>query len=303
MQPGDSLELDISDVAHGGVFVARHEGRVVFVEGAIPGERVRAQLTDTSKAAFWRADALEVLTASEHRRPHVWAAADVAVPPADRPGGADFGHIELDHQRALKQRVLDDALTRFGGLASFETTMSAAGTGTGDEEATDALRWRTRISLHVDDDGRVGPFAARSHRVITTPDLPLATAAIEEVARELEGFGPGRIDLVQPADGRVRVIVRPDAPAVDRAPRPSAPRGRAGGARRQPTRRPARAPRPPEDPTAREVVTEVVGGRAFAVDAGGFWQVHRLAAATLTSAVRRALDAAGGVDPSAAHLD
>jgi len=303
MQPGELLDLDISDVAHGGVFVARHEGRVVFVEGAIPGERVRALLTDTSKAAFWRADTLEVLDASPHRRPHVWAAADVATPPADRPGGADFGHIALDHQRVLKKRVLDDALTRFAGLADVDTTMSAAGTGTGEAEAADALRWRTRVSLHVDDDGRIGPFAARSHRVITTPDLPLATAAIEEVAQGLDAFAPGRIDLVQPADGSVRVIVRPDAPAAPRAPRPSAAaaRGRGVGRGRQP--RPPRPVRAPEDPTAREVVTELVGERAFAVDAGGFWQVHRLAAATLTAAVRAALDAAGGVDPAAQHLD
>jgi tRNA/tmRNA/rRNA uracil-C5-methylase (TrmA/RlmC/RlmD family) len=48
-------------------------------------------------------------------------------------------------------------------------------------------------------------------------------------------------------------------------------------------------------------VVERVGSRAFVVDAGGFWQVHRLAAATLTAMVRDALDA--GVDPDAAHLD
>ena len=57
------------------------------------------------------------------------------------------------------------------------------------------------------------------------------------------------------------------------------------------------------DPTAHEVVTEAVTGRAFRVDAGGFWQVHRLAAATLTAAVDDALAAAGGVDPDAHHLD
>jgi tRNA/tmRNA/rRNA uracil-C5-methylase (TrmA/RlmC/RlmD family) len=58
---------------------------------------------------------------------------------------------------------------------------------------------------------------------------------------------------------------------------------------------------------AREVVVERVGAREFRVDAGGFWQVHRLAAATLDHAVRSALrdlDAAGeGLDPDAWHLD
>ncbi len=314
MQPGESLDLDVTDVAHGGVFVARHEGRVVFVEGVIPGERVRAELTDASKASFWRADVVDVVDASPHRRPHVWAAADVSVPPADRPGGADFGHIDLAEQRLLKKRVLDEALVRFGGIAEPVTTISPAGKP--GEEAPGALGWRTRVSLHVDDEGRIGPFAARSHRVIETPVLPLATAEIEAVARGLEGFGPGRVDLVQPAEGGVRVIVRPAAPARTRPDgAPATAEGAAGAdtraarsrggrpGRRGPAARTARPPRAPEDPTAREVVVETVGDRRFLVDAGGFWQVHRLAAATLTAAVRDALETAGGVDPAAHHLD
>lgn len=108
------IELDITDVAHGGVFVARlvddasaeRGGRVVFVPDAIPGERVRVRLTDRSKASFWRGEVLDVLTASPHRRPHVWRQADVGVAPERRPGGADFGHIDLTHQRELKTRVL-----------------------------------------------------------------------------------------------------------------------------------------------------------------------------------------------------
>lgn len=305
MQPGDLLDLDITDVAHGGLFVARHEGRVLFVTDAIPGERVRARLTDTSKSSFWRADAVEVLDASPHRRPHVWAAADIANPPEGRPGGADFGHIDLAHQRALKQTVLRDALARFGGIAGADPTVSAAGSGT-ETETADATRWRTRVSLHVDDDGRIGPFAARSHRVVESADLPLATAAIEEVARGLDGFAPGRIDLVQPADGAVRLIVRPDVPRAPRAAiaQSDAVAGRrAGRGQRRPTGRAPRAPRPAEDPTARETITERAGDRAFAVDAGGFWQVHRLAATTLTAAVRGALATGGGVDPAAHHLD
>ncbi|MBN9213823.1 MAG: 23S rRNA methyltransferase [Microbacterium sp. SCN 70-200] len=316
--PDEYLDLDVTDVAHGGVFVARHEGRVVFVADAIDGERVRVQLTDTAKSSFWRADVVEVLDASPHRRAHVWPAADVATAPADRPGGAEFGHIDLAHQRALKQRVLDDALIRFAGIPEPDTTLSPAG-GVGDHgagEHPDGLRWRTRVSLHVDDEGRIGPFAARSHRVIQNPDLPLATAEIEAVAATLGGtpggFAPGRVDLVQPSDGSVRVIVRPAAerrPTAERAGAERPAERRAGAepgakARRQPRgrTRTARPPRPAEDPTARETVVERVGDREFRVDAGGFWQVHRLAASTLTSAVRTALESTG-IDPSAHHLD
>jgi tRNA/tmRNA/rRNA uracil-C5-methylase (TrmA/RlmC/RlmD family) len=313
---GDELDLDVTSVAHGGVFVGRiadpadesgRGGRVVFVPDAIPGERVRIRLTDVGKKSFWRGEVLEVLEASEHRRPHIWRQADISVPPHLRPGGADFGHIDLAHQRALKLEVLTDALQRFGGVEvpgigirpaglvpaesglvpaesgldvqtnalSVETRALSAG-GDAATESPDGVGWRTRVSLHVDADGYVGPFAARSHSVIAVEEYPLATAEIQRAALALGHGRPGRIHLVQPADGRVRVIARPDAAK-------SGPR------------------------EAREVVTERVGTREFRVDAGGFWQVHRLAAATLDDAVRRAIhEISPGADPldrDAWHLD
>lgn len=276
---GDRIDLDITGVAHGGVFVGRHEGRVVFVPDAIPGERVRVRLTDAEPDAeadrrrFWRAEALEILDASSHRRVHVWRQADIDVSPEDRPGGADFGHIALDHQRSLKLQVVTEALQRIGGL-DIPVSIAPA-----PDETPDGTRWRTRVSLHVDEDGRVGPFAARSHRVIEVADHPLATEAVERAALRLTSAKPGRIDLVQPSDGRVRVIPRPDARA----------------------RR-----RPEHDAAAREVVLERVGGREFRVDAGGFWQVHRSAAQALSALVAARLDAtadAASVDPDAWNLD
>ncbi|MCK6081538.1 TRAM domain-containing protein [Microbacterium sp. EYE_5] len=276
MQSGDLLDLDVTAVAHGGVFVARHENRVVFLPDTLPGERVRARLTDTRKSSFWRADVLEVLDASADRRPHIWAPADVTAPPEARPGGADFGHIALARQRELKAEVVRDGLARFARSevpVTIEPPLAQTLAGRLEGEVEDATGWRTRVSLHVDDEGRVGPFAARSHRVIPVDDHPLATAAIARAAARHRGGAEGRLDLVQPADGRVRVIPRP-----------------ADGRRRTPA-----------DPAAREVVTELAGGREFRVDAGGFWQVHRLAAGTLHDAVGDAVR--GAVDPDAWHLD
>ncbi|MBP3979025.1 class I SAM-dependent RNA methyltransferase [Microbacterium sp. BLY] len=271
----DVLDLDITGIAHGGTFVARHEGRVVFVSDAIPGERVRARLLESAAGAgdadtrsFWRAETVEVLEASPHRRPHIWAEADVTHDPADRPGGADLGHIELGQQRVLKRQVLTEALDRFAGpgLEAPEIEAVESGDGTG---------WRTRMTLHVDDDGRVGPFAARSHRIVPVSSYPLARPAIAEAALALGAERPGRIDLVEPADGRVRILRHPEA------------------ARRSARDRRAR-------PTP-EVVQERVGDRGFAVDAGGFWQVHPRAASVLDGAVYGLLD--GHVEPDATHYD
>ncbi|MGM7668156.1 class I SAM-dependent RNA methyltransferase [Microbacterium sp. A93] len=257
---GQLLDLDITGIAHGGTFIARHEGRVVFVSDAIPGERVRVRITESTKSSFWRGETVEVLESSPHRQPHVWPEADVSRDPAERAGGADLGHIKLAHQRTLKRQVLQEAFDKFAGpgLVAPEIAPVDDGNGTG---------WRTRVSLHVDDDGIVGPYAARSHRVIPVQSHPLARRRVAAEALSQKNAKPGRIDLVESADGQVHVI-----------------------------RRPAKGKRP-----AAQVIREQVGERKFQVDADGFWQVHPRAADTLDTAVRSAL--AGRVDPEKTHLD
>ena len=71
--PGTELVVDIGPIAHGGHFVARHEGRVIFVRHGIPGEKARIRLTDSgAESRFWRADVVDVLEPSPDRVPHIW---------------------------------------------------------------------------------------------------------------------------------------------------------------------------------------------------------------------------------------
>src|SRR5699024_2358822 len=114
------IETTLTDIAHGGHCVARHEGRVIFVRHGIPGERVRVRLTESGEGArFWRSDVAEVLEPSEARQPHFWPQADASrayeggVLPV---GGAEFGHIRLSAQRELKAQVFEAQLRRIGGL-------------------------------------------------------------------------------------------------------------------------------------------------------------------------------------------
>jgi tRNA/tmRNA/rRNA uracil-C5-methylase (TrmA/RlmC/RlmD family) len=253
---GREVELEPQRIAHGGVSVARLDGRVVFVADAIPGERVVARITDDAKKSFWRAETVRVLEASPHRRPHVWAEAAVDRDPDDRAGGAEFGHIELGHQRALKAEVLVDSLQRFGGLERAVAVEALPG-------EPDGTRWRTRVRLHVDADGIVGPYAARSHRVIPVASLPLAVAAVDELAPRDGLAGVDTVDVLAPTEGEARLIVGTQAPSV---------------------------------------IRERVGDREFRLDDGGFWQVHAAAPATLTAAVRDAVDPSL-FDPRAANLD
>ena len=277
---GRQVEIEVTKIAHGGVVVGRHEGRVIFVADAIPGETVRAVITDDSKNSFWRADTVDVLVASPHRRPHVWSAAALERAPDDRAGGAEFGHIELSHQRELKRQVLAEALSRMAGVqtdAVVEAARPAAGTSTDSSagssagspagSSADGTGWRTRVRLHVAEDGTVGPYAARSHRVIPVADLPLATAEVSRIAPLSERFpGAQFVDVIAPSAGNPHVLIE--------------------------TGKRAR----------RTVITEQVGARNFRLDVRGFWQVHRDAAATLTAAVQEAIDPAR-FDPAAENLD
>lgn len=285
LTPGDEIELDITNIAHGGVCVARHNGQVVFVADTIPGERVVARVTEARKKSFARASTVRVLEASPHRREHVWAEAALERDPDHRVGGAEFGHISLAHQRELKAFVLADSLKRFAGI-DREISVHAA---PGDDERN-GLGYRTRVRLHVDEAGKVGPYAARSNTVIEVDALPLAVEAVNTIAPLGEHMPDvEEVDLVAPSGGshgdegfglgdpRMLLTYRGDGKRGTR--------DRVGG---------------------HDLIAERVGNREFEVSAGGFWQVHREAAAVLTKAVHEAITAAiaeGDFDPDAHNLD
>ncbi|MGW9629756.1 class I SAM-dependent RNA methyltransferase [Agromyces sp. NPDC055520] len=273
---GPVIELEIDRVAHGGVFVARHEGRVVFVSDAIPGERVAARVSDQSKDSFWRAETVEVLRASPDRRDHVWAEASVDRAPESRAGGAEFGHIGMARQRELKGEVLREALTRMAGLEAaveVDRVDPALAPGVDPEGGPEnGTGWRTRLRLHVGPDGRVGPYAARSHNVVPVTSVPLAVPELAALAPLGDRFpGAAAIDLIAPSAGDPAIVmVEGDGDRMPRGPRPT--------------------------------IVERVGDRSFRLDRDGFWQVHRGAAATLTRAVQELVD--GDLfDPRAANHD
>ncbi|MEL0626243.1 TRAM domain-containing protein [Salinibacterium amurskyense] len=256
---GQMIEVDVTNIAHGGVSVARHDGRVVFVSDAIPGERVLARITDDKKKSFWRAETVKVVTPSEHRQEHVWSAASVDRDPDNRAGGAEFGHIELSHQRELKAQILSESLERMAKVTLAPVVEAVPG-----DDERKGLGWRTRVSLHVDEHGNIGPFAARSHRVIPVADLPLATPELSAGAPLDQNFtGFDRVDVLNPSTGGVRLIIGKQKP---------------------------------------QVITETVGEREFTLLDSGFWQVHHGAAQVLTSAVQDAIDPEL-FDPAASNLD
>ncbi|MGO3878089.1 MAG: class I SAM-dependent RNA methyltransferase [Agrococcus casei] len=260
---GDTLEVVVDNVAHGGIFVARTEHGVVFVPEALPGERVRVEVSRVQKS-FAHSELLEVLEPSSDRVEHFWPEARLDRAPDHRAGGAEFGHIKLAKQRELKTQVLREAMQRFGGVEADARVVAAPG----DNDAR-GLGWRTRVRLQVSEAGRQGPFAARTHNVVPVSSLPLAAPSIQRDALLHERLvGAAIVDYVALADGSTDII----------ASEAGAEAGRS------------------------DTIVELVGDREFQLDRAGFWQVHREAPALLTDAVRRAIDVSLA-DPKAANLD
>ncbi len=161
------MELKIEKVAHGGVFVARPEGKVVFVEDVLPGEIVEAEIID-EKSNFLRATPTKILEASPHRQKHIWEDSERGA------GGADFGHIQLEYQRELKSQVLREALTRFAGIESDVAVEPL--------DETDGLHYRTRIQIHFDSRARASVKKVRSDELVPIRSYPLAEKALQDVA-------------------------------------------------------------------------------------------------------------------------
>jgi 23S rRNA (uracil1939-C5)-methyltransferase len=105
---GDELELTVDSLAHGGNGVARRDGYVVFVAGAVPGDRVRA-VVGKAKRAYAEARAVEIVEPSPDRVP----------PLADHPG-APWQVLPYERQLEVKAEQVHEALERIGHLEGFE---------------------------------------------------------------------------------------------------------------------------------------------------------------------------------------
>ena len=254
----EPLELEIGAVAAGGACVARGpDGRVVFVRHTLPGERVLARVTGET-AHFLRADAVEVLQASPDRveRPCPFAG-------PGRCGGCDWQHVSLDAQRRLKAALVEEQLRRVGKLERSVEVEAVAGD-------RDGLRWRTRVQLAVDRDGRPGLRKHRSHELEHVDSCLIATEEVEAVGAE-RLLWPGAAGVEVAADGPQRVVSVTGRKA--RVPEVGAGVAVDG--------RPVRGP---------HGLRHTVLGRSYEVATGGFWQVHPGAASSLAEAVLDGLD-------------
>lgn len=162
----ETIDLELTGMAHGGSALGRHEGRVIFVPYTIPGEVVRVRLVE-EHTRWARADLVEVVRPSPHR---VEAPCPYFGP--DKCGGCQFQHIDYDGQVRFKREVVADQLSRLGKLEV------AVEEGIGAAQPWD---YRNNVQFHVTDEGYLGFLTADTHDIIPVEDCLIIDPLLDEM--------------------------------------------------------------------------------------------------------------------------
>jgi 23S rRNA (uracil1939-C5)-methyltransferase len=188
MQPDKEIhEITLTGMSYGGDAIGNlPDGRVVFVPFALPGERVRLQITE-EKRSFARGRLLEVLTASPDR-----------IEPRCRHfiecGGCHYQHLPYEKQLEVKQTILREQFQRIAGIAdpSIEKMVPSPA----------AWNYRNTVQFHLSPNGKLGYQAAGSHRIVEISECHLPEERLNQLWPQLE---------LEPLSGLERVELRQGA--------------------------------------------------------------------------------------------
>jgi len=263
-EPGDVIEVETERMATGGEAVGRlGDGRVVFVRGALAGERTRVQLTEQRKR-FVRGRVVDVLEPGPDR-----------IEPACRHarsgacGGCDWMHVAPDAQRRYKLGIVVEQLRRLGGLdePSVRTVDHEPGT-------------RTTVRCAVTD-GRAGYRARRSEAAFVAQECRAAHPLLEELIVGCDFGDATEVTLRVAAATGERLVVTDGSIERVRVP----PQVQDTGALRVVS---------DSDPGDAAIV-EHVAGRPWRISAKSFFQTSHTGAEALVDSVARRLGGSGSV--------
>ncbi|PYQ12654.1 MAG: hypothetical protein DMF80_17015 [Acidobacteria bacterium] len=199
LRAGDAVEVVVEKGVYRGLGLARHEGQVVFVPRALPGDRVRARVQSLT-SGYARAEVEELLAPGPGRR----TSPCPFFPPC---GGCAYQHLDYAGQLTLKEQVLRESLARAG--APWEGDIPITG--------SPEQGWRTRASFHLasrPDGLRLGLYAEGSHRVVDLPRCLQVSEAMNGTQRALAAALAKRpdwarkvrgVELAESADGSRQV--------------------------------------------------------------------------------------------------
>jgi 23S rRNA (uracil1939-C5)-methyltransferase len=158
-----TVQITLTDMAHGGDAVGRHEGQVIFVPLALPGETVTVSL-EQSRASYARGRVVSVDRASPER-------VNPPCPFYGRCGGCHWQHIDYPEQLRLKHGIVRTALQRIGGIPEPDVLPMIG--------MADPWRYRNHVQLRVDARGQVGYYALQSHDIVAADHCLIAHPLLE----------------------------------------------------------------------------------------------------------------------------
>lgn len=244
IERGSVINVEILNAAHGGQGIAKYDGRVIFVKGAFPGDRLSANITHVKKK-FARATIASIEMPSPLRMQQRCLAA------ANGAGCCDFGELDPEIEGRYKADLVLEQLERLGKV-SQPPTCEVVSFGS-------PTQWRTRMRLGVDAQGRAGGFASQSREVVS--GVPCS----QGVMGLLDGIVGAEQNVLRFTPGSQVVVVCDDLGQRTVVETQPAPRGK-------------RTESMVKVVEGTGKVSQVVDGVTFELPATGFWQSHKDAA-------------------------
>ena len=204
---GDEITLYIDKVANGGFCIGRYNGQAVFVRHSLPGELVKAEVTEINKR-YLRASVTEVIEPSPQRIEPPCKYAGIC-------GGCDWQHAKYEYQLELKSSVVIEQLAHLGRvdlvnnepLENFKVSPLTP--------TEDGLRWRTRNRFVNIANYSLGMRMSRSHSAIEINDCLIALDGSTELAKQALHLGSAEIATAASSTGQLVLVDQSGGPWLD----------------------------------------------------------------------------------------
>lgn len=168
-------EMKIDALGSNGEGIGRIDGFTVFVEGALPGEKIKVLIVKVKKN-YGYGKLMEILEVSPERR-------EPLCPVAKQCGGCQLQHLSYEAELAYKTRKVQDDLERIAGIKGVEVKPAIG--------MTDPWRYRNKAQFPVrqgKDGCAIGFYAKRSHRIVDTEKCFLQNECNDEIISIVRAF-------------------------------------------------------------------------------------------------------------------
>ena len=204
---GDEITLRVDKVANGGFCIGRYNGQAVFVRHSLPGELVKAEVTEVNKR-YLRASVTEVIEPSPKRVVPLCPYAGIC-------GGCDWQHVRYDYQLDLKSSVVIEQLAHLGRVDQVNNEPLDRFKVSPLTPVETGLRWRTRNRYVNIANYSLGMRMSRSHSAIEISDCLIAVDGSTELAKQALHLGSPEVATAASSTGQLVLVDQIGGPWLD----------------------------------------------------------------------------------------